>query len=149
MENATKALLIAAAVLIVIVLIALGVVLLNSGSDVTGQAKSVSESTSIQAFNAQFTGYLGERQTASSVRALHTAIEASNKANADQVNRQIKNQNGVVVDLHYHEERVIDGHFYTVTARYNKDGKIFLITVEDKSIIVQDDKHPHVYIWQD
>lgn len=41
MENATKALLIAAAVLIAIVLIALGVNLLNAGSDTSGQAENV------------------------------------------------------------------------------------------------------------
>ena len=42
MENATKALLIAAAVLIAIVLIALGVKLLGSTKDTSGQAKNVS-----------------------------------------------------------------------------------------------------------
>lgn len=42
MENATKALLIAAAVLIAIVLIALGVNLLSSAGDTSGDAKNVS-----------------------------------------------------------------------------------------------------------
>lgn len=42
MENATKALLIAAAVLIAIVLIALGVRLLSSASDSSSQAGNVS-----------------------------------------------------------------------------------------------------------
>lgn len=41
MENATKALLIAAAVLIAIVLIALGVRLLNVSGDTSGQAENV------------------------------------------------------------------------------------------------------------
>lgn len=42
MENATKALLIAAAVLIAIVLVALGVKLLNSAGDTSGEAEKVS-----------------------------------------------------------------------------------------------------------
>ena len=42
MENATKALLIAAAVLVVIVIIALGVRLLNTASDTSGQADEIS-----------------------------------------------------------------------------------------------------------
>lgn len=42
MENATKALLIAAAVLIAIVLVALGVNLLNSAGDTSGDASNVS-----------------------------------------------------------------------------------------------------------
>lgn len=41
MENATKALLIAAAILIAIVLIALGVNLLNSAGDTSGDAANV------------------------------------------------------------------------------------------------------------
>lgn len=44
MENATKALLIAAAVLIAIVLIALGVNLLSAGGDTAGQAEQVGTS---------------------------------------------------------------------------------------------------------
>lgn len=46
MENATKALLIAAAVLIAIVLIALGVRLLNASGDTSGQAQNVANSIS-------------------------------------------------------------------------------------------------------
>ena len=46
MENATKALLIAAAVLIVIVIIALGVRLLNTAADTSGQAEQVSNEMS-------------------------------------------------------------------------------------------------------
>ena len=43
MENATKALLIAAAVLIVILLIAFGMKIFNSTSDTTGQASAMGE----------------------------------------------------------------------------------------------------------
>ena len=43
MENATKALLIAAAVLVVIVIIALGVRLLGTASDTSGKADEVSQ----------------------------------------------------------------------------------------------------------
>lgn len=43
MENASKALLIAAAVLIAIVLVALGVKLLNSAEDTAGEAEKVAD----------------------------------------------------------------------------------------------------------
>ncbi len=59
MENATKALLIAAAILIAIVLIALGVGLLNSTGDTTDDAKNVAnalESSTSTAAN----GVVGE-----------------------------------------------------------------------------------------
>lgn len=57
MENASKALLIAAAVLIVILLIAFGMRIFNSTSDVSGQATStgteISNQTSQAASSAQ------------------------------------------------------------------------------------------------
>ena len=57
MENATKALLIAAAVLIVILLIAFGMRIFNSTSDVSGQAqdtgKEISNQASVAANTAQ------------------------------------------------------------------------------------------------
>lgn len=52
MENATKALLIAAAVLIAIVLIALGVNLLNSAGDTSGDAKNVANAIQGSSQNA-------------------------------------------------------------------------------------------------
>ena len=48
MENATKALLIAAAVLIVILLIAFGMRIFNSTSDVSGQAQTTGKAISNQ-----------------------------------------------------------------------------------------------------
>ena len=52
MENATKALLIAAAVLIAIVLVALGVRLLSASGDTSGQAENVSNALQSSTGNA-------------------------------------------------------------------------------------------------
>lgn len=62
MENATKALLIAAAVLIAIVLIALGVNLLNAGSDTSKQAGNVANAigNSIDKSTGKVTSGLGD-----------------------------------------------------------------------------------------
>lgn len=51
MENATKALLIAAAILIAIVLIALGVSLLGSTGDTAGDAENVADALQTQTGN--------------------------------------------------------------------------------------------------
>lgn len=71
MENATKALLIAAAVLIAIVLIALGVNLLNAGSDTAGEASKVSTGlqTGIEDQTSQVVQSLGEYQTATDAQS--------------------------------------------------------------------------------
>ena len=69
MENATKALLIAASVLIAIVLIAVGIKILSSTQGVTNEVDKVSDATSKAVFNSQFTDYEGT-QTGTQVKAL-------------------------------------------------------------------------------
>lgn len=108
MENASKALLIAAAVLIVILLIAFGMRIFNSSGDTSGQAEDLSKSTQMQTFNAQFTGYLGTNRSASVVRNLQAIVSTSNTRNP---------QHQVTITLP--AAGVADGSVYTVTATYD------------------------------
>ena len=75
MENATKALLIAAAILIAIVLISIGVFVLRQGNDAMSSV-DMSEAQ-ILAFNANFESYKGI-QRGSQVSALLTRIKNNN-----------------------------------------------------------------------
>ena len=59
MENATKALLIAAAVLVAILIISLGLVVYNMAAESVNNNSSLS-AQEIQAFNDQFTQYEGD-----------------------------------------------------------------------------------------
>ena len=108
MENASKALLIAAAVLIVILLIAFGMRILNSTGDTSGQAEDLSQSTQMQTFNAQFTGYLGSNRNASTVRNLQAIVNSSNTRNSQH---QVK----ITVPT----GGIKDGSVYTVEATYD------------------------------
>lgn len=81
MENASKALLIAGAILICIVLISVGMLVLNSTTDVTDQVGDITTSQAAQSFNSNFTGYAGT-QKGSSVRQLLGAIATNNDTNA-------------------------------------------------------------------
>lgn len=81
MENATKALLIAAAVLIVILLIAFGMRIFNSTSDVGSRAETQAASTAVQAFNGQFSGFEGTI-SGTAIRNLQTAVAVSNQKNS-------------------------------------------------------------------
>ena len=77
MENATKALIIAAAILIAIVLISIGVFVLNMGRE---SVNSVNMNEQEQmAFNSKFTSYEG-RQRGSQVNALAQAVLTNNQA---------------------------------------------------------------------
>lgn len=78
MENATKALLIAAGVLVVILLIALGMRIFNTTSYVSGASESQMQSTAVQTFNSQFVGYLDRELNQSQASALFQKVNASN-----------------------------------------------------------------------
>lgn len=75
MENASKALIIAGAILLAILIISLGIMILNQAQDtINGSGMSKAE---IQAFNSQFTKYEGSRR-GSEVRNLIQEVIASN-----------------------------------------------------------------------
>lgn len=76
MENATKALLIAAAVLVVIILIAFGMRILSSSSGTQDQADATLNSAKVQSFNQSLETYKGTRVNGSSARALITKINS-------------------------------------------------------------------------
>ena len=75
MENASKALLIAGAILLAIILISLGIFVVNQGSDLV-RNNGMSQAQKIS-FNQRFTQYEGE-QKGSAVRALMQEVQAAN-----------------------------------------------------------------------
>jgi len=77
MENASKALLIAGAVLIVILLIGIGMLIYSRSTGVVQTASDSMSSQEIQAFNSQFELYRGE-QKGSAVKRLIATVIASN-----------------------------------------------------------------------
>ena len=77
MENASKALIIAGAILISILLISIGIILINSGRDITETGTSGMNSQKIQTFNSQFTAYEGKRK-GSEIRSIFNTVNASN-----------------------------------------------------------------------
>lgn len=82
MENATKALLIAAAVLVAILLISFGVGIFQMGEEATsGMNLSQQE---VQAFNQQFNQYAGNGKRGSEVNALlKTVVQSNIKQNTE------------------------------------------------------------------
>ena len=77
MENASKALIIAGAILIAIVLIAVGVLVVNNMNEPVEQGVEGMTDQAKQIFNRKFESYQGT-QNANNVRALLSAIRASN-----------------------------------------------------------------------
>lgn len=83
MENASKALLIAASVLIAIVLIAVSIRILGSTSGVANEVGNVSKSVEVSIFNSQFTQYEG-KQRGSAVNSLIRLIDQNNATNTSR-----------------------------------------------------------------
>lgn len=86
MENASKALIIAAAVLLSILIIALGMQIYNNAQ--SSISDTGLDSQKIGAFNSQFEAYAG-KQTGTACRTLITNIRASNNLHEGDTDLQI------------------------------------------------------------
>ena len=78
MENATKALIMAGAILVAILLISTGIIILRSTKGVEEQVGTVSDSMAASVFNAQFTQYIGNNIPAVQVKSLVSMVKVNN-----------------------------------------------------------------------
>ena len=123
MENATKALLIAAAILVAILIISLGLVVYNMAAE-TVQNVNMSDQE-IKAFNDQFTRYEGSTQTGSTVNALVQTVLTSNmKYRADEGDDNNPKLVAITGDVELAADapnapaKVPTGNRYTITCIY-------------------------------
>lgn len=113
MENASKALIIAGAILISILIVGLGVIIYQN---VAGIAKTGTlDSTEITAHNSPFEGYFGDYVSGSNVKALLTQVQANNSA---------ANRNDEVIGNYIY---VVDGDGATITSSSIKTGKMYYV----------------------
>ena len=84
MENASKALLIAGAILIVILLIAVGMLVYSQSRGVIDTGVAQMSSAEIQMFNAQFTGYEGVQNKTAMKNLIQTVINNNTKYKEDE-----------------------------------------------------------------
>ena len=80
MENASKALIIAGAILLAILIISLGILIYNQASSVVNE--NTMDSVEVSQFNTQFTQYEGTK-SGSTVRSLAQVVLSSNVAQDD------------------------------------------------------------------
>ena len=83
MENASKALLIAGAILIAILLISVAVLIINSTSSMSDRVSKQSSTMDTQSFNANLLSYTGDNLTIATVKELLTTIIAINGSDPD------------------------------------------------------------------
>lgn len=94
MENATKALIIAAAILIAIVLISLGVFVLGNGTQLVKENSDMT-ATQVTTYNSKFEAYVGDHVSGSKVKQLINLVNQHNR-NAEDDSQKVKFAGGVV-----------------------------------------------------
>lgn len=129
MENATKALLIAAAVLIAILIISLGLVVYNKASETVEGAGDLSE-YQIQQFNEKFRKYEGTNVSGSEVNAMIETVFNHNLAQGDTSTMVEVKLDGATEDLvgktasTTSPKKVEVGARYTVTCTISTSSKL-------------------------
>ena len=128
MENATKALIIAAAILIAIVLISLGVYVLGIGQNaMKGADMTESEITT---FNAKFEAYEGGNVMGSKVNALLQAI-ATNNTTQGEGGKTVTLAQGSTGSINGNRiTKVNTGQAYNVQFERNSTGLIYEVNIQ-------------------
>lgn len=82
MENASKALIIAGAILLSILIISLGLMIFNQAKEVVSGSSGSMDEVEVSTFNSKFEAYEGDNISGSNVNALLNVVVSSNISNA-------------------------------------------------------------------
>jgi len=137
MENASKALIIAGAILISIVLIGVGVLIIGNAQGIFGQGSTQMSQMEIQAFNEPFMAFEG-KQSGSNVRSLLQKLATHNQTYSEDTTKQIglsdKDSKLTMANLSATKSKVNVGTSYVVSFGYDSNsGMINNITIKSGS----------------
>jgi hypothetical protein len=139
MENASKALIIAAAILISIMIISLGIWVFSMANKATSGV-NLDEAT-ISQFNQKFSQYEGTRVSGSKVKSLIDAVRLNNTSYTDDATMQVAVTYGkntisdttsvddITNDANTLKKAIQNGSKYTVEFTYEESGLIDTITI--------------------
>ncbi len=137
MENASKALIIAGAILLAILLISLGIMIYNQAQDTVSD--SGMDQAAITSFNNQFLKYEGTRK-GTIVKSMIQEVLATNagSSTAGTGTTGTKTNDGIQVKVKLGDEeatatpttsKIINNNSYNVTLSYGSSGRVDTITV--------------------
>ena len=128
MENATKALIIAAAILIAIVLISLGVFVLGQGTEMVKDNSDMTDAQ-VLAYNKEIESYLGPNVSASKLKQFIKFVNQHNRtANDDSKKIQLTSGGRFTININidteyqYTSENVSGKDLYNVSVWANNEG---------------------------
>ena len=145
MENASKALIMAGAILIAIMIVSLGIVVFNNMSNSAKQAANM-DKQEIESFNAKITPYVGQNINGSQVNALiqliisidNSAINSGDTLKTVSITYPLEAGGNNTIEVSGNTINGINavkrvrtgaGVYYNVSAEYNENGLINKITV--------------------
>ena len=139
MENASKALIIAGAILLAILIISLGIMIYNQASGVVNN--NAMNEVDISTFNNKFTQYEGDRVRGAQAKALLQQIATNNVTNSDDDSRKVQvafaadaDKGNEITSASEVSSNVSTGSTYKVTTKANdKTGLIYLVTIVKNS----------------
>ena len=121
MENASKALIIAGAILLAILIIGLGVFIYNQASNTVGETGM--DQVAVRQFNGQFEPYLNRDIGSSVVAALIDTVNSNNRTSDLQV----------YIDGIDNKSMLSLGHKYYTDPVYSNDGVLERIIITDRN----------------
>ncbi len=159
MDNASKALVMAGAILIAVMLISLGVLLFNQTTDMTSGMTSQVDTMALAGYNKNYENYAGMNKSASEVRALLGRVRAHNNnidertkygcinttlngtAVNDRQNPQVTNAQAISTALPtntVNESQILDSSYYQITINgYNTLGAVSSIIIHRQTQYIQ------------
>lgn len=120
MENASKALIIAGAILLAILLISLGIYIFTGAQDVTKNTGLQTQEAAT--FNASILKYEGKNKTTSDIRSLKNEIISANKKLKDIGKTEITIGTGAATA--YNTSTLDESKRYTIKVDFGTDGYV-------------------------
>lgn len=132
MENASKALIIAGAILLAILIISLGIMIFSQASGVVDS--NAMDEVAVTTFNSKFEQYAGDNVRGANVNALISTVVQNNLTNSGDTSKQVKvTFNGTAKNEITSKSQVValTGKSYSVkTEQDDKSGYTTLITIQ-------------------
>lgn len=138
MENASKALIIAGAILISILIVGLGVIIYNNVADIAGDTSGINQQA-VSSHNSPIESYFGDQVTGSNVRALITYVNG--------INRTARANDEVVGNYIYlvsNENDISSGEVTSSNIKTGRSYKVYLSTEDD----LTDDEKAGTAYWK-
>ena len=124
MENASKALIIAGAILLSILIISLGIIVVNNTRTTIDKANV--DQTAAETFNSKFEAYFGTKRTGSEARALMSAVLSTSTATSEHTVTLDSAGKTSISQIEYNKT-------YTIEASTRANGYITVIKVSENS----------------